>query len=111
MTDTVTILQTKGSLAAAKRIWLPAGEEPRIRGYDNPKHFLVHERNVDSLQELAELLEKIEKERQYLIIRGRPLDGIDRENAVRRVHLNGSDHEAPCFTPAAPCGSQRRVRC
>jgi hypothetical protein len=97
--DAVTILQTKGSLAAAKRIWQREGEEPRIKDYDNPKHFAVHERPVGSLGDLAELLTKIEKQCHYLIIRGRPLDGIDRQNAVRRMHANGA--EAACFAEEA----------
>jgi Primase C terminal 2 (PriCT-2) len=101
MTDTVTILQTKRGIVAAKRISLREGQEPQVKGYDNAKHFIVHERPVNSLQELAELLGKIEKERRYLIIRGRLLDGVDPNNALKRLHANEADNEPACFGPAA----------
>src|SRR5215467_6485516 len=101
MTDTVTILQTKPGIVAAKQIRLREGQEPEIIGYDNAKHFTVHERTVSSLQEFAELLEKIQKEVQFLIVRGRPLDGIDQKNALKRLHPNEADNEPACFEAAA----------
>lgn len=101
-TDTVTILQTKGGLVAAKRIWLREGEEPEIRGYDDAKHFCVHNRSVGSFVEMADLLSRVERERQYLIIRGELVANskIDPENVRRLLYANGEDDLA-FFAPAA----------
>jgi hypothetical protein len=99
MIDTVTILETHGNLVAAKRVRLRPGQDPEIVGYDSPKHFTVHERQVDSIISAAELLSKVEGQSKFMMVRGRVRDGVDRNN-TRRTYVNGGDEE-PCFDAAA----------
>jgi hypothetical protein len=73
--DTITLLETRAPLVAAKRIRLRRGEEADIADYDSCKHFTVHERAVGSLGDIAELLSKVEKFPRYMMIRGRAREG------------------------------------
>jgi Primase C terminal 2 (PriCT-2) len=98
--DLVPVLQTKGALIATKRIKLRPGGKAVVQDYDLAKNFIVDERRVHSLTEFAELLAEIERGRTCFLIRGRPLDGIDRQNAHRRLYSNG-DGEPPSFEAAA----------
>ena len=97
--DTVTILKTKGTLVAAKRVRRRAGQPDEIVQYDNAKHFSVQERVVRGIYEAAALLSKMQRYPRFMVIRGRVLAGVDR-NCVTRTYLNGPDQVA-CFEPAA----------
>lgn len=84
--DTITVLTTKGPLAT-KIISLPAGAaKPIIRPYDNARVFRIAEYPVGNIDDLAMVLNDVELCPTAFVVRGRPLDGIDRNNALRRAH-------------------------
>jgi len=98
--DALTILETHGQIVAAKRIRLRDGQPPEVLDYDNAKHFGIIERSVGSIEDVAELLSKVERYPRYMMIRGRALPGIDHKNALRRKSNGRADGDA-CFAEAA----------
>ncbi len=94
--DSITILETRPPLVAAKRIRLKAEEPPIVTPYDAGKHFRVHERPVGFIGDVAALLGKVEQQTRFFVIRGRPTAGIDRATALRRIQGEGA-----CFETAA----------
>ena len=98
--DALTILETHGQIVAAKRIRLRDGQPPEVLDYDNAKHFGIIERSVGSIEDVAELLSKVERHPRYMMIRGRALPGIDHKNALRRKSNGRADGDA-CFAEAA----------
>jgi len=85
-TDAVTLLTTKGPLATKVFTWSPAANAPQIADYGLAKLFRVDEMGVSSIHDLAAGLESIAGDSRTFVVRGRPIPGIDSENAVRRHH-------------------------
>lgn len=54
--------------------------------YGNAKNFRISERDVDDINGLAVALTDIERNPRSFIVRGAPVEGIDRESAYRRLH-------------------------
>ena len=89
--DSVTVLTTKGPLAtkvierrptpqhAAEGEWIATQ-------YGNAKSFSISERYVADIHELANELTILEYNPRAFIVRGAPVDGIDRDHAYRRLH-------------------------
>jgi hypothetical protein len=102
MIDFVTVLTATGRRRATKLIepardksvW-PAKEIPGqidIRGYDLMSKFKGEERLVDSIYDIAKLLDGLETEASSFIVRGRIADGVDRSRMPRRVRSR-ADHD------------------
>jgi hypothetical protein len=92
--DFVTVLTAKGRRATKliqpardNSVW-PAREIPGqidITGYEHMTKFRGEERPVSSIHELAQLLESIEHNPSSFIVRGKIIDGVDRNSMLRRV--------------------------
>jgi hypothetical protein len=111
--DFVTILTAIGRRRATKLIepardksvW-PAKDIPGqidITGYDTMSTFQGEERQVDSIYELAKLLDSIECNISSFIVRGRIADGADRSRMARRVR-DRHDGVDPTLLPAEHLG-------
>jgi hypothetical protein len=109
--DFVTILTAIGRRRATKLIepardksvW-PNREIPGqidITGYDTMSMFKGEERQVDSIFELAKLLDSLEPELSSFVVRGRIIDGVDRSRMLRRIRTR-DDHE-PTLLAAEHC--------
>jgi hypothetical protein len=106
--DVVTVLTATGRRRATKLIE-PARDKSvwpnrvipgqiDIRGYDLMSTFKGEERLVDSIYDLAKLLDSLEPEASSFVVRGKIADGVDRSRMVRRVRTH-ADHE-PTLLPA-----------
>src|SRR5690349_16358534 len=78
--DTLTLLRTKGSLLATKRIARTATGEWVIQGYDRAKRFSITERTVANVYDLGAALESVSRDSRTFLVRGRPAEGIDRSD-------------------------------
>lgn len=105
MTDTVTILRTHGRYAT-KQVTRRKDGSLDVRGYDEAKHFRVYEREVDGLEELAALLDRVSADPWSTIIRAKPREGVDRRHARRLLHDAVDEHGE--ITPATFEPSARR---
>jgi hypothetical protein len=108
--DFITILTAIGRRRATKLIepardksvWPHYREIPGqidITGYDTMSTFKGEERQVNSIFELAKLLDSLEPELSSFIVRGRIADGVDRSRMVRRVR-DRRDGVDPTLLPA-----------
>jgi len=88
--DYVTILTSKGPLAT-KRITAVPGGPPKIEGYSKAKHFSVEEVPVSGFPEMAAVLATLVNRPRSLLIRGQPIEGVDRNNMLRRVRARGNE--------------------
>jgi hypothetical protein len=88
--DSVTVLTTKGPLAT-KRISLPPGATRSvIEPYGNAASFGIWEASVSGIDDLAALLSTVEWRPTSFVVRGKPVAGVDRRNAKRRLHARKS---------------------
>jgi hypothetical protein len=85
--DTITILTSVDDRKlATKRITaLPNGGPPKIEDYGKATLFRIEEVAVSSFDDMAAVLARLEHQPYSFVVRGKPLDGIDRRRALRRV--------------------------
>ena len=81
--DHLTVLTTKGPLAT-KRITVVQGGDPKIENYGKAQRFSIAELPVSSFDEMADALEALQPRSRSLLVRGKPVDGVDRQDAPRR---------------------------
>ena len=86
--DSLTVLTTKGPLAT-KRITAVQGGSPKIENYGKAQRFSFDEWPVSSFDEMAAALEALLERQQSFVVRGKPIDGIDRRDAPRRLRPRG----------------------
>jgi hypothetical protein len=101
--DTITVMTTKGPLATKSISRQPDGKWI-VMPYGNPKIFNISERAVGGICQLAVALTEIERDPRSLIVRGAPMEGIDRESAYRRLHArknNDGSVEPATLRPAS----------
>jgi hypothetical protein len=89
--DTITVMTTKGPLATKiiTRRPQPDADRPgewNITSYGRAKIFGISEQTAGDIYELASVLTNIEQNPRSFIVRGAPIEGIDREHAYRRRH-------------------------
>lgn len=85
--DSVTVLHALGKLVATKRVtYNKPTQTYQIREYDNLKTFRITEHPVDGIDSLAALLDRIARNPQACVVRGKPAPGINRQRALRRLH-------------------------
>ena len=81
--DLVTILTTFG-LLATKVIGPGPDTLPAVlKGYDNAEHFRCTAVLVTGLEELRDALERLAGQSRSFVIRGEPLEGVNRQRCVR----------------------------
>ena len=83
--DTITVMTTKGPLATKSISHQPDGKWI-VTPYGNAKVFGISEQAVGGIYELAAALTSIERNPRSFIVRGAPVEGIDRQHAYRRLH-------------------------
>lgn len=86
--DFLTVLTTKGPLAT-KRITAVQGGSPKIENYGKAQRFSFDEWPVSGFDELAAALKALQDRPRSFVVRGKPIDGIDRQNAPRRLRPRG----------------------
>src|SRR5260221_4841426 len=79
--DFVTVLTTKGPLATKRIIGEQGATKPTIEPYGNAKVFSISDYAVGGIDDLAQLLSKLEHCATAFVVRGRPAEGIDRHYA------------------------------
>ena len=89
--DTITVLTTKGRVLATKRITAIQGGPPKIENYGTARRFSFNEWPVSSFDEMADALADLQERAQSFLVRGKPIDGIDRNNAPRRLRPRGDE--------------------
>jgi hypothetical protein len=96
--DTLTVLTSVGGALASKIF--SRGKDGRIKNksYGNAKHFAVATVDVEGIAELARALERTSRNRQAFIIRGEPLDGINRRHARRLLYPDKKTGEPATLT-------------
>jgi hypothetical protein len=85
-TDTMTVMRTFGPLAT-KRITFnkPTGSY-NFDNYGKAALFSILEHPVSDIHELAKVFDLIGKDAQSFVVRGKPIEGIDRQRAQRRLY-------------------------
>jgi putative DNA primase/helicase len=94
--DSLTVLRSVGNRRAAKTFTRQPAGTIKNRGYDDLKMFAVESVPVDSIESLAEALEKVSQDPAQLVIRGEPLPKINR-NRTRRLLNADKNGEPPAF--------------
>jgi hypothetical protein len=84
-TDTVTLLTALDGGLLAKRISRPpGGGPPKTQAFDRAKYFSIDEIEIADLFEAHDLIQRIAGKRRVGMVRGRPIEVIDRQRALRR---------------------------
>ena len=83
--DSLTVLTTKGPLATKTIRFRPAGP-PEVENYGRAARFSFAVRPFCSFGEFANILKSLEQKPRSFIVRGEPIDGINRQDAPRRLH-------------------------
>lgn len=92
MTDTITILQSKGPLLTKR--WTPAGIEP----YGRAKHFQYREATVNDVRALSLLLQQLEGQPTQCVIRGAWAGEGDPDSTTRDLdHFHEQPHRWVCL--------------
>jgi len=99
MTDSLTVLHTRGPLAT-KRFYIDDQGTIAKSGYGNACYFRVESRAVADIHELSAALMDLQDNRRALVVRGELLPGIDPVNVRRLLKVkfdkDGTRHE-PVF--------------
>jgi hypothetical protein len=83
--ERVTLLTALDGKLLAKRIFQPAGGgPPKTQAFGRAKYFRIDEIEIADLFEAHDLIQRIAGMRQVGMVRGRPIEGIDRQRALRR---------------------------
>ena len=95
--DLLTVLTSVDGHYATKVIE-QTGDGIVIRPYDNATWFSVRELPIDDMDHLAAELTRMTGKPASFVIRGEPIDGINRQRTRRLVH-DGRDGSKPTFAP------------
>ena len=88
--DYLVALTTKGPLATKRFTAVPGGP-PKEEGYSKAKHFSLEEIPVSGFDEMAAALTSMVNKPRTFMVRGQPIEGIDRNNMLRRVRARGDE--------------------
>jgi hypothetical protein len=99
--DSLAILTSTGPLATKRIIANPAGGPPKIENYGKGRHFRIDEISVSSFDEMAAVLASIEHQPRAFLVRGKPIDGINRLHALRRSRARPDKNEPATLEAAA----------
>ena len=92
--DALTVLTTKGPLAT-KRITAVQDGPPKIESYGRAQRFSFDEWDVSSFDEMAAALKALQRRERSFVVRGKPVEGIDRsKNSPRRIYAARHDEPA-----------------
>ena len=81
--------QAQPALDLAQRPTAVQGGPPKIEPYGRAKIFSIDEIGCSSFDEMAAALKDLQGRPQSFVVRGKPIDGIDRKNAPRRLRPRG----------------------
>lgn len=95
--DRLTVLRCLPPLVATKR-WRSGDAAPI--GYDDARTWHVEQREVRSLEDLAEQLEQLAGDPRAVVIRGEPLEGVIGTAGRRLVHDDRKTGDAARFRAA-----------
>ncbi|MEI6560068.1 MAG: hypothetical protein WCO00_16850 [Rhodospirillaceae bacterium] len=99
--DTLTILVTKNVLATKIWNWDQVRQEPACTGYGKAARFSVTSYRVSGIYELADILERLQRNAIAFVIRGSAVAGTNRSDFKRRLHAKKG--EPATIEPAARC--------
>jgi hypothetical protein len=95
MSDTLVILTALSGMRLAKSFsWNNITQKPAETKPEMPKHFAVHEREVDSFEGMVEILEDVQTHPNQAVIRGAPKATTNRSKTVRRSRGKDATFEA-----------------
>src|SRR4051794_26529342 len=110
--DSLTVLTSTRQKLATKRI-LATPYGPVIENYPRGSSvFSITEIPVSCFDEMADALAELQAKQFSFVERGRPLDGIDRQHALRRTRARGDQpatmeaaarHWVPLDVDSIPC--------
>lgn len=95
-TDTVTVMRCAGNRRATKLVTGLPDHSVRVDSYDAGRLAAVIERRVSGIGELAPALDEVSLDPRCYVIRGEPLEGINRERC-RRLLYKHDDGTPPTF--------------
>jgi hypothetical protein len=96
-TDHLTVLTTDGGLATKQIRRDQKTGRLIITGYGRARHFGVEERPISDMATLAVALDRLTRAPLSFVIRGSPLEGIDRRRCRRLRHPDPQTGDAATF--------------
>ena len=90
MSDTLVILTALSGMRLAKSFsWNNITQKPAETKPEMPKHFAVHEREVDSFEGMVEILEGVQTHPNQAVIRGAPKATTNQQQNRPKVTRQG----------------------
>jgi hypothetical protein len=96
----VTILSNAAAKPVAKRVFRHADGQISKLGAPMPKYFLIRREPVETIDDLANLLVRLESERDAFVIRGTPIGNFGLNPTRRLKHADGDIQPTFYSSPA-----------